>query len=120
MTFPRPSPLPPSFAPRSAAADSVTSITKLIDKLSWGREASMSVDLHKRSGSLARRFDVAEAIQYRVIYAVCFAVFFFAAIIERAMLWKWLGARSKAERRPSILEQAREAAGTCTTYAFMG
>lgn len=79
----------------------------------------MSLDVHKRSGSSARRTDMADAIQYLVIYAVCFAVFLVAAIIERAMPWTWLGSRSSTERRPSILEQASEAAGTCTTYAFM-
>ncbi len=79
----------------------------------------MSVDLPKRSGSVAKRLDVADAVQYRVIYVVCFAVFLAAAIIERAMPWTWHGSRPKTERRQSILEQAREAAGTCTTYAFM-
>jgi hypothetical protein len=79
----------------------------------------MSVDYTKRNGPLARRADMADAIQYRMIYAVCFAVFLVAAIIERAMPWTWLGSRPKTERRQSILEQAGEAAGTCTTYAFM-
>lgn len=79
----------------------------------------MSVDYTKRNGPLARRADMADAIQYRMIYAVCFAVFLVAAIIERAMPWTWLGSRAKAERRQSILEQAGEAAGTCATYAFM-
>lgn len=79
----------------------------------------MSADHTKRSGSLARRADMADAIQYRVIYVACFAVFLVAAIVERAMPWSWLGSRATAERRQSILEQAGEAAGTCTTYAFM-
>ena len=79
----------------------------------------MSMDSSKHSGSITRRTEMADAIQYRVIYAVCFAVFLVAAIIERAMPWSWRGARAKAERRQSIIERAGEAAGTCTTYAFM-
>ena len=74
--------------------------------------------LDKQAGTAARRTDMADAIQYRVIYAVCFAVFLVAASIERLMPWTWHAHRS-ASRRPSILEQAGEAAGTCTTYAFM-
>jgi hypothetical protein len=79
----------------------------------------MSVDLTKRGGSVAKRADIADAVQYRLIYAVCFVAFLAAAIVERAMPRNWLTQRAKAERRQSILEQAGEAAGTCTTYAFM-
>ncbi len=75
------------------------------------------MDMSKQAGIAARRTDMADAIQYRVIYAVCFAVFLVAASIARLMPWTWVGRRSA--RRPSILEQAGEAAGTCTTYACM-
>jgi hypothetical protein len=84
-----------------------------------GKEAAMSIDVHKRSGQLARRTDLVEAMQYRIIYAICFVVFLVGAVLERAAPWAWLARRSNSERRPSILEQAGEAAGTCTTYAFM-
>lgn len=77
----------------------------------------MNVDARRQA--VARRSDMADAIQYRAIYAVCFAVFLLAASLARLMPWTWLAHPDGTTRRPSIFEQASEAAGTCTTYAFM-
>jgi hypothetical protein len=87
-------------------------------RIDWGRENAMSMVMSRRAGANARRVDLADAVQYRLIYAICFAVFLVAAIIARVMPWNWQRQRG-ADRRQSILEQAGEAAGTCTTYAFM-
>lgn len=60
------------------------------------------------------------SFEFRVIYFMCFAVFLTAAIVERLLPWNWQTQARNAGRRRSIIEQAREAAGTCTAYAFMG
>lgn len=57
------------------------------------------------------------SLEYRFIFAICFSVFLCAAIVERLMPWNWI---RRASPRRSVFEQAKEAAGTCTAYAFMG
>jgi hypothetical protein len=56
-----------------------------------------------------------ESVEFRIIFAVTFAVFLAAGIIERLLPWNWL-----TRRQASVFQQAWESAGTCTTYAFMG
>lgn len=60
------------------------------------------------------RRDAALPLQFRLIFAVCFAVFLIAALLERLLPWTWR--RGKA----SPFAQAWQSARTCTTYAFMG
>ena len=73
----------------------------------------------KRGVSIARRSDRTEIFQYWVIYGICFGVFLVGALLERLTSWMWRAHGNDAQPRPSILEQASGAAGTCTTYAFM-
>ncbi len=121
MISPRPSPLSPSIAQRPATSGFVSS-TRFTKSLEDNRRQG---DSHERglatSGAARLRgvSNVADAIQYRVIYVVCFAVFLAAAIIERAHAVDMAWLTTQVGRRQSILEQAGEAAGTCTTYAFM-
>jgi hypothetical protein len=56
-----------------------------------------------------------ESVEFRIIFAATFAVFLIAGIIERLLPWNWL-----TRRQASVVQQAWESAGTCTTYAFMG
>jgi hypothetical protein len=60
------------------------------------------------------------SFEFRAIYFMCFAVFLIAAIAERLLPWNWQAQPQTSVRRRSIIEQVREAAGTCTAYAFMG
>jgi hypothetical protein len=57
------------------------------------------------------------SLEFRFIFCICFSVFLGAAIVERLMPWNWM---RHSSRRRSVFEQAKEAAGTCTAYAFMG
>ena len=58
-------------------------------------------------------------IEFHFIHLVTFTFFLLAGIFERLLPWRWMGNRA-ARRRSSLLQQAWEQAGTCTTYAFMG
>ncbi len=61
-----------------------------------------------------------ETLEFRLIFAVTFAVFLFAGVIEAMLPFRW--SRQNAQRNPhkSIFERAAEGARTCATYAFMG
>lgn len=61
-----------------------------------------------------------EAIEFRLIYSIAFAVFLFTSVIERAMPHKWAQRPGDSEVRKSVFEQAREAAHISAAYAFMG
>ena len=77
----------------------------------------MSIDIDRHTVTRATRAD--EVIQFRLIYAICFSLFLLAAIIQRLLPWNWSARSPHAGARRSVLEQARNAAGICATYAFM-
>jgi hypothetical protein len=79
----------------------------------------MALALSKHSTSHVKRGGK-RSIEFRIIFAVSFAFFLLAAVVERLLPWKWLALRPERKRQQTIFEQAWEAAGTCTTYAFMG
>lgn len=61
-----------------------------------------------------------DAIEFRLIYTIAFAVFLLTSVIERAMPHKWAQRAGDNEIRKSVFEQAREAAHISAAYAFMG
>ena len=61
-----------------------------------------------------------DAIEFRLIYTIAFAVFLLTSIIERAMPHKWAQGGGDGEVSKSVFEQAREAAHISAAYAFMG
>jgi hypothetical protein len=61
-----------------------------------------------------------EAIEFRLIFTITFAVFLFTSAIERALPHKWAQRAGEGEIRKSVFEQAREAAHISAAYAFMG
>lgn len=61
-----------------------------------------------------------EAIEFRLIFTIAFAVFLLTSVIERAMPHKWAQRAGEGEIRKSVFEQAREAAHISAAYAFMG
>jgi hypothetical protein len=77
----------------------------------------MSIDFNRHSMTQATRAE-GEAIQFRLIYAVCFGLFLVAAVTKRLLPWTWF-ARPQGSPCQSVIEQARNAAGICATYAFM-
>ncbi len=73
----------------------------------------MNIQTSGRAQVPSRR-DASELIQFRVLYATCFGLFLIAGVVHRLLPWTSFG-----RERPSVLEQARNAAGVCATYAFM-
>ncbi|OYW54331.1 MAG: hypothetical protein B7Y80_10330 [Hyphomicrobium sp. 32-62-53] len=61
-----------------------------------------------------------DAVEFRLIYTLAFAVFLLTSVIERAMPHKWAQRNGDNEIRKSVFEQAREAAHISAAYAFMG
>ena len=58
-------------------------------------------------------------LEVRFILLVTFAFFLLAGVFERLLLWNWMTNRG-SRNRLSLLQEAWESAGRCTTYAFMG
>ena len=77
----------------------------------------MSMGVNARAGALARRGQP-DIIQFRLLYVICFSLFLVAAVLQRLAPWTWFAKRAK-EGHLSVLEQARNAAGICATYAFV-
>lgn len=73
----------------------------------------MALVLTRQEAPRLRRHTT-ETLQFRLIFAVCFAVFLAAAVIERLLPWNW------TRGRPSPVAHAWQSARTCATYAFMG
>jgi hypothetical protein len=75
---------------------------------------------HAAAPRLASKPKKSDAIEFRLIYSIAFAVFLFTSVIERAMPHKWAQRPGESEVRKSVFEQAREAAHISAAYAFMG
>ena len=60
-----------------------------------------------------------DRLEYRVIFAAAFLVFFITSAVERALPVRWASRTSEMPKK-SLIQQAREAAGISATYAFMG
>jgi hypothetical protein len=73
----------------------------------------MALVLTRQDAPRSKR-DATLPLQFRLIFAVCFAVFLTAALLERLLPWTWR--RGKA----APITRAWQSARTCTTYAFMG
>ena len=66
-----------------------------------------------------RRADKSERLQFRLIYAVVFLLFFFVAVMKRLLPWTWLSmSRSLANRR-SVVGEARSAASASVPFAVL-
>jgi hypothetical protein len=61
-----------------------------------------------------------EAIEFRLIFTIAFAVFLLTSVLERALPHKWAQRAGEGEMPKSVFEQAREAAHISAAYAFMG
>jgi hypothetical protein len=71
------------------------------------------------SGSQSR-FRKEEALEFRLLYAVSFALFLVAAVIARLVPWHWRPFVRRQSGGLSIIGEARAAASTCIPFAFMG
>jgi hypothetical protein len=61
-----------------------------------------------------------ETLEFRLIFAVTFAVFLVAGLLECLLPLRWLSNRVARGQDKSIIERAADGARTCATYAFMG
>ncbi len=75
---------------------------------------------HAAAARVAAKPKKHDAIEFRLIYTMAFAVFLLTSVIERAMPHKWAQRAGDTEIRKSVFEQAREAAHISAAYAFMG
>jgi len=77
---------------------------------------------HLERAALAERSDGKKrGIEYRLIFLITFGIFLIAALVELLLPWRWFAPRRAGEERAgSIFAQAKESAGRCTAYAFMG
>ncbi len=73
----------------------------------------MAVDIARRT-DLHRRARLQDAVEYRILFAVCFVVFLPAALLKRV-----LPGRPRTGTRLSVLAEARSAAHATAGYAFM-
>ncbi|MCB1669683.1 MAG: hypothetical protein R3F41_08605 [Gammaproteobacteria bacterium] len=57
--------------------------------------------------------------KYRRFYIPCFFVFLIATVINRLVPWHWHFGHSSSAGRKTILQEAREQAGTFVPYMFI-
>jgi hypothetical protein len=70
------------------------------------------------SHSSRRQARRGQGIEFRLIYALSFVVLLAAVIVMRLVrLLTW---RNTAQSSPSIIQEARDAAGAAVPYVFMG
>jgi hypothetical protein len=79
---------------------------------------SYAADMHKRSGSNRNR--KTDNVEYRLIFAGAFVVFFVAAVFERALPSKWATVHGNPAIKKPLVDQAKEQASISAGYAFMG
>jgi|GEM_PF-4061599 len=60
-----------------------------------------------------------KARQYRRLYLSCLMVFFVITLFERLLPQQWRFRRVEAAKGKSIVEDAKEQAGTFVPYLFM-
>ncbi len=82
-----------------------------------GTTMAVTADSKRRSLS---KFKRAESLEFRLIFVAAFAVFLFAATVERLIPIRRLLRGGEASAHQSLFEQAKAAANTCAAYAFMG
>ena len=66
------------------------------------------------------RPDRTQSIEYRLIFAVCFAVFLSAALIEKILPLRAAFGRADMHKSSTVFSSAASSARTCAAYAFMG
>lgn len=59
-------------------------------------------------------------LEYRLIFAVAFLVFFGAALIETLLPQNLVARLSGQGQCKSVIQKAKDSANTCAAYAFMG
>ncbi|MEQ1669723.1 MAG: hypothetical protein ABL893_02585 [Hyphomicrobium sp.] len=59
-------------------------------------------------------------LEYRLIFAVAFLVFFGAALIETLLPHNLVARLTGHGQCKSVIQKAKDSANTCAAYAFMG
>jgi hypothetical protein len=83
------------------------------------RGTLMALRDHAQSEPVHRSARSHRSIEYRVLYALGFAVFFLIAVVRRVLPIDRLF-RGVPRRKVSIVHEAREATGATIPYVFMG
>ncbi len=98
---------------RKPVADLVPSLSPILA----AAPVSYAADLAKRSPTRNRKTD---NIEYRLIFAIAFSVFFVAGVFERALPSRWSTVHGSAAIKKPLVDEAKEAASISAGYAFMG
>ena len=73
----------------------------------------------KHGHGFARRSNLRDRLEYRLILALCFGLYFFVVLLRR-LIGSLLGkAVVPNEKRPSVVEETSAAARIAAGYAFM-
>jgi hypothetical protein len=110
----------PAKSPRRSAP--LKSANRPVSAVSTAGAAAVSRAFanHAAAQRVASKPKKHDAIEFRLIFTIAFAVFLLTSVIERAMPHKWTQRAGDGEIRKSVFEQAREAAHISAAYAFMG
>ncbi len=111
----------PLHTPRHIAATPASVLRTSSPGSTAGAAAvSRAVANHTAASRASAKPKKHDAVEFRLIYTIAFAVFLLTSVIERALPHKWAQRAGDNEIRKSVFEQAREAAHISAAYAFMG
>jgi hypothetical protein len=110
----------PSVAARRTVSPVATDRKASASNTAGAAAVSRAFANHAAASRVAAKPKKSEAIEFRLIFTIAFAVFLFTSVIERALPHKWAQRAGEGEIRKSVFEQAREAAHISAAYAFMG
>jgi hypothetical protein len=110
----------PSLTARRNVSTAAKTRTSAASNNAGAAAVSRAFANHAAAPRVAAKPKKSEAIEFRLIFSIAFAVFLFTSVIERALPHKWAQRAGEGEIRKSVFEQAREAAHISAAYAFMG
>jgi hypothetical protein len=110
----------PVVAPRRGASQAPVLRVPSLASTAGAAAVSRALAQHAGVPRPAAKPKKQDAVEFRLIFTLAFAVFLLTSVIERAMPHKWAQRMGDGEVRKSVFEQAREAAHISAAYAFMG
>jgi hypothetical protein len=110
----------PAVAPRRKETQAPVTRSAASTANAGSAAVSRAFANHAAAARMAAKPKKHDAIEFRLIYTIAFAVFLLTSVIERALPHKWSQRAGDNEVRKSVVEQAREAAHISAAYAFMG
>lgn len=110
----------PAVATRRPVAHEETPRRSSSSNTAGAAAVSRAFASHAAGSRTAAKPKKHDAIEFRLIFTIAFAVFLLTSVLERALPHKWSQRAGNGEAPKSVVEQAREAAHISAAYAFMG